>query len=338
MKNIGNEKTSTMIEKCKNCESELQGSFCHNCGQEKKDIHLSLKRLLQDSLESLFSFDSRFGRTLKILITKPGKITEEFLKGKRVRFIPPVKLYLFISVIFFLMLSINGPYGSKFKFNEGKPKNENGKYIHLGSGKAKQSEKQSEIKNVNEVKPENQNDKNIHLNSDQVEHPKAQSPIKKIEKENTLDPEWIELLKNKAERAAKNKKSFGQFLTKNYPKTMFFLLPIFALLLKLFFKKSNFYYIEHLIFSIHLHSFIFMLLTMQELIILSTHSFSTLISDITDAFFNICILIYIFKAIKYVYKFSWFSTILRGIITLFLYFIAFGITFIALIFISFLLF
>jgi Protein of unknown function (DUF3667) len=90
---------------CKNCNAVLLGRYCANCSQAA-DVHVpSTAELLHEMVEGLTHSDSRLWRTLKLLWFKPGKLTQEYVAGRRVAYLPPFRLYLILSIIFFLIAS-----------------------------------------------------------------------------------------------------------------------------------------------------------------------------------------------------------------------------------------
>ncbi len=93
---------------CKNCGTRLAGRFCHTCGQQDRDLSLPFRTLLAEGFGELFAFDSRLLRTLKPLILRPGMLTTEFMLGRRARYVPPFRLYLFISILMFVMIGLSG--------------------------------------------------------------------------------------------------------------------------------------------------------------------------------------------------------------------------------------
>lgn len=94
------------LARCRNCASSLSGAYCAACGQPA-DVHVpSAHELLHEVLEGVTHSDSRLWRTLLALLFRPGKLTVEFVAGRRVAFLPPFRLYLVMSVIFFLSASI----------------------------------------------------------------------------------------------------------------------------------------------------------------------------------------------------------------------------------------
>ena len=89
---------------CKNCENQISGEYCSQCGQ--KDIELlKFKKLIKDFLDHHLDLDSRLFSTLKYLIAKPGYLTSEYWKGKRARYTPPFKIYLLTSFLYFFTYS-----------------------------------------------------------------------------------------------------------------------------------------------------------------------------------------------------------------------------------------
>jgi hypothetical protein len=105
--------TEAAAERCRNCGAALTGRFCANCGQAA-DVHMpTTLELLHQALEGITHSDSRLWGTLFLLWFKPGTLTLEFVAGRRARYLPPFRLYLVLSVIFFLLASIS-PMHVKF--------------------------------------------------------------------------------------------------------------------------------------------------------------------------------------------------------------------------------
>ena len=90
---------------CKNCNSELVGLYCSECGQKNTEL-LSVKAIVKELTGNMFSFDSRFFITLKYLIIKPGFLTKEYWAGRRTTYLPPLRMYLVLSVFYFFLHSI----------------------------------------------------------------------------------------------------------------------------------------------------------------------------------------------------------------------------------------
>jgi len=89
---------------CANCQTELQGPVCHQCGQVADGYHRPVHGLLGEVFEGLTALDGRVVRTLPALLLRPGRLTRAFLKGKRARYMPPFRLYIIASLMFFLLV------------------------------------------------------------------------------------------------------------------------------------------------------------------------------------------------------------------------------------------
>src|SRR5512147_342125 len=91
---------------CANCGVELLGQTCYACGQPVKGMVRHLASIMADVADTILNIDSRIFRTLWPLLTKPGFLTNEYLAGRRVRYVTPFRLYFFLSVIAFLVMKV----------------------------------------------------------------------------------------------------------------------------------------------------------------------------------------------------------------------------------------
>src|SRR6266852_6481528 len=94
---------------CENCGAQLTGRYCAQCGQAAVDYRRSFRHVIVDVLDSFLNWDSKFFATLALLIVKPWRLTNEFLAGKRVRYLHPLRLYLLASILFFFAVN----YGAR---------------------------------------------------------------------------------------------------------------------------------------------------------------------------------------------------------------------------------
>jgi hypothetical protein len=103
---------------CKNCDAVLLGRYCVNCSQAA-DVHVpSTRELMHELLEGLTHSDSRLWRTLTLLWFKPGKLTREFVAGRRAAYLPPFRLYLILSIVFFLIASVTDVRVEVIRFDD----------------------------------------------------------------------------------------------------------------------------------------------------------------------------------------------------------------------------
>ncbi|HSP45663.1 MAG TPA: DUF3667 domain-containing protein, partial [Chthoniobacterales bacterium] len=91
------------LTNCENCGAPLTGQFCGQCGQHAIDYRRSIFRVLLDAADSFFNWDTKFLKTLGLLLIRPWELTNDFNAGRRARYVHPLRLYLIASIVFFLM-------------------------------------------------------------------------------------------------------------------------------------------------------------------------------------------------------------------------------------------
>ena len=268
---------------CLNCNAYLETDdlFCPRCGQkriEKED--LSFRHLIGDSFFDYFHFDSKFFRTILPLIFKPGWLTLEFMKGKRKSYVEPFKLFLVISLIFFIILPFSGEKSSE----QEQPVKE--KAVGTAIGKLKANQLKYSIGGL----------QLSETDRDSIRQEIDSTGIKMyVEKHHAKEPGWIKFILRQAYKImVSTGQSFVTVLEHTASKMIFVLIPVFALLLKMFYVRRKRLYFEHLIFSLHLHSFFFLFMLM---FMLAGFFISLSISWVFLAF-----LVYGFMALKRYYQ------------------------------------
>ncbi len=110
-------------DRCLNCGLEIASAYCPDCGQQNTNHNHGLWQFLQEFLEEFIRFDSKLFRTLRPLMTKPGFLTQEWVAGRRVSYITPLKLYITLSALCFLAFSISSQLfgAAKFEISVDKP-------------------------------------------------------------------------------------------------------------------------------------------------------------------------------------------------------------------------
>src|SRR5213082_2084605 len=93
------------ITHCENCGAQLQGHWCAKCGQPAIDYRRSFRHVIADLLNEFLNWDSKFFRTIGLLLVRPWKLTNAFLAGHRVRYVHPLRLYLLASILFFFAVN-----------------------------------------------------------------------------------------------------------------------------------------------------------------------------------------------------------------------------------------
>lgn len=210
---------------CLNCGDELHGRYCSRCGQADGELQPPMSHVLGEVFHDLIHLDHRVLGTLRLLVLRPGQLTQEYMAGRRSRFLPPFRLYIFISFVLFLLL---GYSGSKIKV---KARAQEGNGIHVIVGE--------DAKPALEAVPE------------LAEGGPEAKP-----------GEW-QGLKHGINAAIARPDAFVTHLLHSVSKVMFVLLPAFAGLLYLLFIRTRRVFVEHVIFSLHFHAFVFIVFIAQ---------------------------------------------------------------------------
>ena len=93
------------MSQCRNCQAKLDGDYCRSCGQKNIDLERPIWNLVGEIVKETFEVDGRAALTIKTLFLHPGLLTSEFLAGRRRKFTPPLRLYLVISISFFILVA-----------------------------------------------------------------------------------------------------------------------------------------------------------------------------------------------------------------------------------------
>jgi len=131
---------------CLNCGTELKGPFCYYCGQPDKNFLRFFPVLVRELMADFLDLDSRFMRTMKPLMFHPGKLTRDYLDGRRFRYTPPLRLYIFTSMAFFILAAMLA--GSAITIDSG---DGGSSLIHIGVDDDEELEKVRE--KLNELEP-----------------------------------------------------------------------------------------------------------------------------------------------------------------------------------------
>lgn len=244
----------TTLSNCPNCNTPLDGPFCSSCGQNQKDLKRFFLSLVNEAFDGVFSFDSRAGKTLFALLFRPGLLSIEFFNGRRARYVAPLRLYLVTSVIFFLSLSLANlieqlPSGGTALTT---PSQQGDTAISAKSVKEPRAEKQDNL----DEETLDQKMAELDLEFGDGDPDNYGIPLVSDETSKTL----TKLFKNQVNKAIEDPNELAGSLLDVAPPLIFILLPVFALLLKLLYITKGLYYSEHLVFSLHMNSFAFLIL------------------------------------------------------------------------------
>ncbi len=279
------------IAQCLNCTATLGGQYCGQCGQRATSRLISIWQLVREAFGDLLELDSRLWATLIPLVTRPGKLTREYLEGRRMRFMPPFRTYLVLSIVFFLIAFFDPREQFGILFNSD----------------AVNATADSTIT----VQPDAEEDGNFCDEIEVDEFP--------VWLEVRLTPERLALLCERI--TADNGQEFFGKVQDNIPASLIFLLPLMALVLKFLYPLSRRYYVEHLLFVIHFHAFFFLVLTLQVVFgrVSRAIGIPIFVIRIFVAASFLYSFVYLYKSIRRVYAQGHLLSSLKFILLLFAY-------------------
>ena len=327
---------------CLNCGTTLQGKFCHNCGQENLEIKENFGHMMAHTISDYFHFDHQFFHTLKPLLFKPGYLTNEYTAGRRTQYLHPVKMYIFISLIYFILFFKTGYEVVKVKETGTAPANSEKNIDSIKKAvtanrlipdatkkditKDIDKDKAAESKGLMDGDTRGPN-KWFHpttKDTSYAEYLANQEKLPADQKDGFAEREWNKKVFDYLEKyGSMARETFIEEVQHNAPKMMFLLLPLFALILRVAFWKNRKFYVEHLIFSFHFHCFLFLFLTLLILLQIILPESWAPVMQWPMLFATIYILWYAHHSLKIVYQRGWFRTTTKLIGMSFMYFFAF---------------
>jgi hypothetical protein len=224
---------------CLNCSAPLTGPFCAECGQRDIPPYPSTRELVVDAFWELSGWDGRFASTVRALVERPGKLTREFLEGRRARYLSPLRLYLLASLAYFVVAAA----APKLRLASGKEVG--GIQIATTTTKASRAERVGAAT------------RDALGNEQTLTTADRDAALKDIDKAPAL-------LRPLFKKAVADPTGFKRGIVDTMPRMLFALLPVFALIVSFFYRRKK--YPEHLYFAIHLHAFVFLALTVAQLV------------------------------------------------------------------------
>lgn len=248
---------------CLNCRYVVENRFCSNCGQENTATRKTFHHSFIHFFEDLTHYENAFWKTIKNLLFRPAILTKEYLSGKRLSYLAPVRLYIFISFItFFLITVFPNEKSNPVKINEKEPIPYPAKDSLKNKNKTAHSILTSEVSMKDSFKNNsgepNKNKEFLNFGYKSVQELYSiQQHAPKSEKLSDfsylINRKFQEVKdKNIAELFDKFKDSFLH----NFSKVLFIYMPLFAFFLWIFHNKKRWYYFDHGIFTLHYFSFL----------------------------------------------------------------------------------
>lgn len=360
--------------KCENCGLQLLGEYCYACGQPVKGLVRHFSSIIGDFADSVLNLDTRLPRTIWPLFAKPGYLTNEYFAGRRVRYVSPVRLFVFISILTFFVAQFTVSFGdgSPVKFGDGKDSFDQAQTVEEvekvrddalaemakarkeaadapGAGvgidmgeraiRSKAEDRIAELRKTQakdpagtapaKAKPGDEEDDDITLSfNDRPWDPKT-NPIA-VSWLPRFANDWLNAqvgrAKGNVKRLQEDPDAFKDALLSAVPSTLFILLPVFALMLKVLYVFKRRLYMEHLIVALHSHAFLCLALLLMFLAIAvrgaaAEGGFLYGLMGWIEAALWLWMPIYLLVMQKRVYRQGWTMTILKYCFLGFCYFL-----------------
>ncbi|MCR5886229.1 DUF3667 domain-containing protein [Hymenobacter sp. J193] len=335
------------LPSCANCGHDFKAAenYCPDCGQQNHPLDLSFGHVAEEVLEGLFHFDGKVFRTLRQLLFKPGALTRHFWEGKRVAYVPPVRLYVFISFVFFLLLSVamHAPEHGEARTMGQRIRQASiqfradsirlaGKLSTADSAQVKRVLRNSQhVSVLNGIV-------NTDVNSDTLDYRRwngvlytpqewrelpeySSAQLDALLRRHGQEPSaWARFAARQGRQIMQSsEQDISHQFVRGISLMMFVLMPVFALLLKLLYVRRKQYYLAHLMFAIHVHCFAFLLFSLTMALSLFAHLPSEIVLVVLPL-----LALYLALALHRTYQQNWLKTAVKFVFLLGLYTLIIG--------------
>ena len=307
--------------RCQNCDTPLQGPYCHQCGQHDFDINQSFGHTFLEALENFFHFDTKLFRNVVTLLFRPGRLTAEFNAGKRASQMPPFRLYVFVSFLFFFLAFLGEdrndrmvktttrPAGNAALLADGQPVSLTEAFTAAAEEMPAASEEKRAVDALRESAEKFQAEQEGKLDADQELGPFRQ----KLQR--LMTPEGQQQI-------------LHGFLIA-IPKIMLLCLPLFALFTRFLFRKSGRLYLQHLVMSLHFHTFFYLWFMLRDGWVFLTGFVSEGLAGWLQFGCNLWFVIYPVFMLRHLFANSWPRTLVKSAVLTAAYAFTIGVAFMA---------
>ena len=315
---------------CLSCGAPVTGVFCVACGQKNDDLRRSVLILAREFIEDTFSFDSRMWRTLGALTTKPGRVSRAYAHGKRSRYTPPVRLFLVVSFLFFLLLGVtqtlfvaitvhDGSENSSVKLflmpNENSPGGERCGLTTSLLFFVRPSDFESDLERWNECIAVIHNAVDEELGEDGTRSAEERAEIRSA----------MQNVSDGVSAALENPAAFNSAFNAWLPRVMLFMTPIAALILTIFIRGPDALFFDHLVFALYGHAVGFVVVGAMVLLSAAGVPLLGFAAALALFVYGIC-------AVKISYGRGWIKTIWTALAGSAIYFIVLFLIVVAIVF------
>lgn len=277
---------------CLNCGNLVEHRYCGFCGQENIETHQRFRDLVYHFFEDLTHYEGKFWKTIRLLLFKPGKLTQIYLSGQRVSYVPPVRLYIFISFLAFFI-----PYLMPSEKQDESEKRQEflDSYVDQtadGSMLAQQTSLGFMIDLPGKFENKHQLDSTLESYHGEIDFANE-----------LLYRKSYDLRKYDPFEAGEK---FINTLVKSIPKALFIYMPLFAFVLGIFHRKKNWFYFDHGIFTLHFFSFALLVFVLFSILVpldlILPDGFPVEMQFIAVVSYPLLLLVYFFLAHKKLYQ------------------------------------
>jgi hypothetical protein len=266
---------------CLNCGNTVGERYCTHCGQENLEPKESVGHLVRHFFEDITHFDGKFFVTIKDLVLRPGFLTREYVAGRRMSYLNPIRMYIFISAVFFIALFASteepAPPPEDHSAAISAFRQQLADSLRSANGDSLQRSFDGKMAaRLDSLKPAKDTGQNLALNYGSAgmvkiditenkyntlrEYDSIQRTLPDTAKDKGM-MHWIlrNNVRQKEKHGGRSKVHIEVDVHHDIPKIMFVILPLFALYVSWFYSRKKYYYVNHAIFSVHFHCFIFLL-------------------------------------------------------------------------------
>src|SRR3954470_1958069 len=307
---------------CENCGTLLTGHFCAQCGQPAVDYRRSFRHVIVDVLDSFLNWDSKFLATIGYLLTRPWRLTNEFLAGHRVRYLNPLRLYLLVSVLFFFVVN----YGERRAESASRDPIQFDSAEETPPGEAREPRPGA----TPPIDIPGQGD----IGEDEHDNPPLVFGVNK-NRTPTVFEAWLQQrIEEKIGKHGSKGKFFVRALMQNLPYMMLACVPLFAFILKILYLFRRTFYIDHLIYALHIHSFAYLSSLVITGVALGLKRILPPLEPFVLAAMITTAVVQIFLSIRRVYGQGWFMSLFKFFVGGVVYFVVICLSLAATVFVT----
>ncbi len=298
---------------CRNCGQSMQGSYCALCGQQEKEVLRPFIYFLQELLRVLFELDGRAYKTTFRLMTRPGFLTREYFAGRRVSYTPPLRLFLIISIGFFLIVSVVSTLQSL---------QDTMIEVVATQEATAPGEAEDPAEEFNDISELDEDFADVLDFTGSVK-----LPFLDEQGNRNLQLLLTAQVRSNLEELTSDPRDFLVESLEYVTFFMLFMMPILALIQQIILVLCRRYYVEHLVLTVHNHAFVLLMIFITMILGLFenvTLAYIGVVAEWLSMITALWIFVYLFLSLKRYFQLGWFTATLAFSITSILYAIALG--------------